>query len=218
MNKFLGLATASLLLSGLSGYVHAITVDFDFTGECDDCAFVGDTTDVGFDPLNDGLTQTVSGRLSIDGLSVDSDGMIDYTGAGSVSFTYNGSSLINPFTMGGPYVFSQGLLATGVVADGFEFRYSSTQNLADPANPVSFDFPNFCTDLGQLVIDFGCQNIGDITFRLKSTGDWSISGTQASDIGGSGQFSVSAVPIPAAAWLFGSGLVGLIGLARRKKA
>jgi predicted extracellular nuclease len=28
--------------------------------------------------------------------------------------------------------------------------------------------------------------------------------------------SVSAVPLPAAAWLFGSGLIGLIGLARRK--
>ena len=28
----------------------------------------------------------------------------------------------------------------------------------------------------------------------------------------------SAVPVPAAAWLFGSGLIGLIGIARRKKA
>jgi hypothetical protein len=30
--------------------------------------------------------------------------------------------------------------------------------------------------------------------------------------------NVSAVPIPAAAWLFGSGLLGLVGIARRKKA
>ena len=29
---------------------------------------------------------------------------------------------------------------------------------------------------------------------------------------------VSAVPVPAAAWLFGTGLLGLIGVARRKKA
>ncbi len=28
---------------------------------------------------------------------------------------------------------------------------------------------------------------------------------------------VAAVPVPAAAWLFGSGLLGLIGIARRKK-
>ncbi|HFD32315.1 MAG TPA: VPLPA-CTERM sorting domain-containing protein [Gammaproteobacteria bacterium] len=29
---------------------------------------------------------------------------------------------------------------------------------------------------------------------------------------------VSAVPVPAAAWLFGSGLLGLVGAARRKRA
>ncbi|MBT8120578.1 MAG: VPLPA-CTERM sorting domain-containing protein, partial [Gammaproteobacteria bacterium] len=28
----------------------------------------------------------------------------------------------------------------------------------------------------------------------------------------------AVVPVPAAAWLFGSGLIGLIGVARRKKA
>ena len=33
-----------------------------------------------------------------------------------------------------------------------------------------------------------------------------------------GQVQVSAVPIPAAAWLFGSGLIGLVGIAKRKKA
>ncbi len=32
-----------------------------------------------------------------------------------------------------------------------------------------------------------------------------------------GTYSIAAVPIPAAAWLFGSGLIGLIGIARRKK-
>jgi hypothetical protein len=30
--------------------------------------------------------------------------------------------------------------------------------------------------------------------------------------------NVSAVPVPAAVWLFGSGLLGLVGMARRKKA
>ena len=29
---------------------------------------------------------------------------------------------------------------------------------------------------------------------------------------------VSAVPVPAAVWLFGSGLIGLLGLAKRKRA
>ena len=36
--------------------------------------------------------------------------------------------------------------------------------------------------------------------------------------GGSAQFAVqAAVPVPAATWLFGSGLLGLIGLSKRKK-
>ena len=34
--------------------------------------------------------------------------------------------------------------------------------------------------------------------------------------GNAGTGSVSAVPVPAAAWLFGSGLIGLVGVARRK--
>jgi len=31
-------------------------------------------------------------------------------------------------------------------------------------------------------------------------------------------YSITAIPVPAAAWLFGSGLLGLIGIARRKKS
>ena len=31
------------------------------------------------------------------------------------------------------------------------------------------------------------------------------------------QFIPTAVPLPAAVWLFGSGLIGLIGMARRRK-
>lgn len=34
----------------------------------------------------------------------------------------------------------------------------------------------------------------------------------------SGNASISSVPLPATTWLFGSGLIGLVGLARRKKA
>ena len=38
----------------------------------------------------------------------------------------------------------------------------------------------------------------------------------SANIAGSGDCSVSAVPVPAAVWLFGSGLIGMVGLARRK--
>ncbi|MHB8534727.1 MAG: VPLPA-CTERM sorting domain-containing protein [Sulfuricaulis sp.] len=54
------------------------------------------------------------------------------------------------------------------------------------------------------------------TAFANATGDgmWSLSsnGTATYAIPG-----VSAVPVPAAAWLFGSGLLGLVGIARRKR-
>ena len=55
------------------------------------------------------------------------------------------------------------------------------------------------------------------TAFANATGDgmWSLSanGTATYAIPG-----VSAVPVPAAAWLFGSGLLGLVGIARRKQS
>jgi hypothetical protein len=39
-----------------------------------------------------------------------------------------------------------------------------------------------------------------------------------SPFGSIDNITVNAVPVPAAAWLFGSGLIGLVGVARRKKA
>ncbi len=39
----------------------------------------------------------------------------------------------------------------------------------------------------------------------------------ANEVTAAATTSVTVVPIPAAAWLFGSGLIGLMGLARRKK-
>lgn len=56
--------------------------------------------------------------------------------------------------------------------------------------------------------------------------NWGIGIRSASGFGGSVGIDitglsvqpVSAVPVPAAAWLFGSGIIGLIGVARRKKA
>jgi hypothetical protein len=47
---------------------------------------------------------------------------------------------------------------------------------------------------------------------------WVISPTETMAGYAFASFEVSAVPVPAAIWLFGSGLLGLIGVARRKKA
>ena len=54
-----------------------------------------------------------------------------------------------------------------------------------------------------------------------------LDGTSSPDVGGAGNFWLThfvlyvepaVVPIPSSVWLFGSGLLGLVGVARRKKA
>ena len=76
-------------------------------------------------------------------------------------------------------------------------------------------------------------NIGSISgLGSPSIGATNITGTQANDLlaglwyinihttnfpAGEIRGQVNVVPVPAAVWLFGSGLVGLIGVARRKK-
>ena len=62
--------------------------------------------------------------------------------------------------------------------------------------PDGFDSNDNASDF-----ELGCITPG--TANIAGTGDCSTA-------------SVSAVPVPAAVWLFGSGLLGLIGVARRK--
>ena len=53
---------------------------------------------------------------------------------------------------------------------------------------------------------YGYQNTLDKDFNAYA---WAV---QSGDVG----VAVSSVPVPAAMWLFGSGLLGLMGVARRK--
>ena len=47
---------------------------------------------------------------------------------------------------------------------------------------------------------------------------WALGGTGTNHAFVSGGISLTAVPVPAAVWLFGSGLLGLISVARRKQS
>lgn len=60
-----------------------------------------------------------------------------------------------------------------------------------------------------------------VTFQNEGTTDWSVCGittTCNADLYVAQAFTLASVPLPAAVWLFGSGLLGLVGIARRKKA
>jgi hypothetical protein len=49
------------------------------------------------------------------------------------------------------------------------------------------------------------------------TGEWSILGWAGGGLSHASIYVVSAVPLPAAVWLFGSGLIGLVAFNRRKQ-
>ncbi|MGB5179036.1 MAG: VPLPA-CTERM sorting domain-containing protein, partial [Gammaproteobacteria bacterium] len=58
------------------------------------------------------------------------------------------------------------------------------------------------------------------TFTFSGLGDFTeadITGI-VFGLGTSPDSTLPAVPVPAAVWLFGSGLLGMVGIARRKKA
>ena len=60
-------------------------------------------------------------------------------------------------------------------------------------------------------IDFFARGVGQVAFAGIAASTGSSDGTGYELVG------TTVVPVPAAIWLFGSGLIGLIGVARRKK-
>ena len=81
-----------------------------------------------------------------------------------------------------------------------------------PNDPVNWSSFVWNTTLGPDVS-------GGVTLQLKSScGPVAGCGVDVQFDNITISTDVSAVPVPAAVWLFGSGLVGLVGVARRKKA
>lgn len=86
---------------------------------------------------------------------------------------------------------------------------------------VNFDYNVFSTNVGDgllpgkssyfMLLDTSATNYAKTaTFDLTNMQQNPISGQFAA-------YSPTVVPVPAAAWLLGSGLVGLVGIARRRK-
>ena len=89
---------------------------------------------------------------------------------------------------------------------------SELHGLLDTNEPDADEIRNL-VDSWQEEYQIGLYNTHneDITGLTLTTNSTNITAASNSLI------TVSAVPVPAAAWLFGSGLLGLIGIAKRKK-
>jgi hypothetical protein len=100
-----------------------------------------------------------------------------------------------------------------------EFSVSVGDYLVDskagPSAPIFDSMTLFGTDnfiLG-LTKDSGTNWVADIGYTSLGGSIYDVHFADGSLL----QVDVQVIPVPAAVWLFGSGLIGLVGLARRKK-
>ena len=107
----------------------------------------------------------------------------------------------------GAYDFSAGIanMDASHVAVGTLFDWSTSVDI-----PVLAVFD--CADVAGV-----CTGVNTTVGGSMQTGPFA-GATPAFNGTGSLEVSVSAIPVPAAVWLFGSGLLGLVGVARRRKA
>ena len=199
MKKTIYSVIGSMLLLLVSGTSQAITVSFDPTAQ---------TVATG---------SFVSVKLGISGLG---NGAAPSLGTFDLNIGYNPSLLsFTSVIFGDPVLgdqldlFSLGSLTssdntTPGTVNVFELSFDSVADLntLQAANFTLATFTFSALSGGTSPLSISINALGD------ANGD-PLAATMAS-----GNVTVTAVPLPGAVWLFGSGLLGLIGVARRKAA
>ena len=178
--------------------------------------FSGGTTEllpVTMNDFNPQLQGLGFNQMTIDAqLSVDMDGSVTfyYIAAESAytnSFNYGSSTITEhneSFDWDGWSSFTINVAANEILDFSFTSATAHALTPVDNASGTSLEGLGIMTDgnMSELVLAYNDNALG--------TGD-----SDFDDMLVRAEFS--AVPVPAAVWLFGSGLLGLIGMARRRK-
>lgn len=155
-----------------------------------------EATTAGFNIETLGLYESGDYKLSGTDASADVQGM----------FAATSLTKLDPSSFLGlqPYREEQ-LFSTGSLADtaGVLTQWSASASI-DLASISGWGSDTLLTATVENLLSVNTLNLGEDAFLEKKFGGIGI--------------VVNAVPVPAAIWLFGSGLIGLVGLARRKKA
>ena len=161
-----------------------------------------------------------TGSASVIGESSISNGIGSGSGINTMIgfFSVTGPTAVNFGFDATPYLLSQ-LTAGGLASAA---NISMTVTIRDSGNNSVFswapDGQGGVSELDPFSLNYG---IGGGSSFTPGTGHFAnavslASGSYSLNIAMNNSAFVSAVPVPAAAWLLGSGLIGLVGIARRK--
>jgi len=221
------LISAGMVCLGASTSIHAAVmineIDYDQPGS-DTAEFIElfnpDINPVALDgytlELVNGTNASAYNTFDLSGLSIAASGYLVLCGdtlavsncdvdVASVSWIQNGGSAGDAVAL----LFG-GTLVDSVVYEGIggllgSFAEGNSFTAAD-SNSITMSIARLPNGLDTNI------NASDFSSACITPGSANVSGT------GNCSVSVNPVPVPAAMWLFGSGLVGLIGISRRKKA
>lgn len=146
----------------------------------------------------------------------------------NTTFDYNGTDAttsIGTIGLAGAWKTNSTVFTGQLIFGDFSLHYDAARVGVNAGGTSSgwtltnhVSFAASTADLANVTLVNGTDGFtlsGDIALNAGSAGF--LGGTAGQDVG---DFSVtvSSVPVPAAVWLFGSGLVGLVGFGRKKKA
>ena len=170
-----------------------------------------------------GWTRTLTANLTSAGDSMNTV-VCDFCLAGHVSMGGGNSNGIGTYTYTGSAIDMSGYL--GLVFDwGADLAGASVDIIVDDGTNTSTaaSWSSLAATGGSAPTNLVTQALMGITWGTVNSSavtgiQFVVTGVQNMDSIIDNISAVDVIPIPAAVWLFGSGLLGRVGMARRKKA